>query len=961
MSVESRRGAGPDALVAQALADQAEALRLDAATPLRLDLQAGAYLVRRGHVDLYCADVAGAEPVGVRRFLTRCGAGTLLPGCAGGGGPALLAVGGADCEALVLSEDRLAGLPRGQQAQLIESWVLALSIPVFGAIPAWPGTVGEAGEEHELAVGSRLHAARGLLWATPLRGRLRNAGAPAIDGGALPLADGLCVEAVGEARVRLLSTTELSARGWALAGLRCFHQALPGALRRLLDQQEEAARQRLQGRDAAGRRSLARALGLLAGTLDPRLARAEPGLPEDALADAFAQAAAALGTAAPAPAGKAGLAELARAAGIGTRDVLLREGWWRYDSGPLIASRQQDGTAVALLPDGRGGYRLAAPGAAPRRVDGALAASLSGKAVQLYGPLPAQLRGIGELARFALSGGLRDLGTLWLAGLFGGALAALLPLATGYVFQWIIPHAESQQLPAVVLGLALAACGAAAFELSRAVALLRLEGRMEAVLQPALMQRLLALPARFFRGFGVGDLSDRLLGVQRIRQLLAGSAAGSLLSGLFSLVSFVVILYYSLRLALLAALLGGFAMLVTALLAWAQLRQERLASELRGREQGLVVQLVQGIAKVRVGAAEPRLFAVWAELFGRHKARAFQGLRYANARALFYAVYPLLTSLVLFAAMARLPRAPAPGGLGLGGFLAVYAAFGQLLAALTATAGSLTAALGALPQFERMRPLVEAAPEARAGRSDPGALSGEIEVCGLGFRYVANGPAVLDGVSLRVTPGQFVAIVGASGSGKSTLLRLLLGFETPDSGDILYQGRSIATLDPVALRRRMGVVLQHGRIVSGSIFDNITGGLPYTHDEAWAAARMAGLEADIKAMPMGMHTQVIEGVSTFSGGQYQRLMIARALIGKPQVLMFDEATSALDNATQALVTASLERLHVTRVVIAHRLSTVRGADCIHVLDGGRLVQSGSYDSLMAADGPFRALARRQLA
>jgi len=212
-----------------------------------------------------------------------------------------------------------------------------------------------------------------------------------------------------------------------------------------------------------------------------------------------------------------------------------------------------------------------------------------------------------------------------------------------------------------------------------------------------------------------------------------------------------------------------------------------------------------------------------------------------------------------------------------------------------------------------------------------------------------------------VTPGQFVAIVGASGSGKSTLLRLLLGFETPDSGDILYQGRSIATLDPVALRRRMGVVLQHGRIVSGSIFDNITGGLPYTHDEAWAAARMAGLEADIKAMPMGMHTQVIEGVSTFSGGQYQRLMIARALIGKPQVLMFDEATSALDNATQALVTASLERLHVTRVVIAHRLSTVRGADCIHVLDGGRLVQSGSYDSLMAADGPFRALARRQLA
>jgi ABC-type bacteriocin/lantibiotic exporter with double-glycine peptidase domain len=228
------------------------------------------------------------------------------------------------------------------------------------------------------------------------------------------------------------------------------------------------------------------------------------------------------------------------------------------------------------------------------------------------------------------------------------------------------------------------------------------------------------------------------------------------------------------------------------------------------------------------------------------------------------------------------------------------------------------------------------------------------------FRYSAAMPLVLDDVSLRIEPGTFVAFVGPSGSGKSTLLRLLLGFETAESGDILFDGQSLSTLDTASLRRQIGVVLQHSRVTTGSIFDNITGGLPYTLEDAWAAVRLAGLAADIEAMPMGMHTLVMEGSSSISGGQRQRLMIARALIGRPRVVLFDEATSALDNRTQALVMQSLDRLSATRVVIAHRLSTVERADRIFVLEHGRIAESGSYAELMAGNGPFSRLARRQI-
>jgi len=422
-----------------------------------------------------------------------------------------------------------------------------------------------------------------------------------------------------------------------------------------------------------------------------------------------------------------------------------------------------------------------------------------------------------------------------------------------------------------------------------------------------------------------------------------------------------VILFYSPPLALVAAGLVAAAGVISAGLAILELRQERARVVLRGREDGLLVQILQGIAKLRVAAAEPRIFAVWAELFANQKRRLLAAQRWAAVAEVFNEIYPIVALLALFLVASRLlaPGRPDTRALGLGGFLAINAAFGQLLAATTAMARAGATALELVPLFERLRPVLDTAPEASADKSEVAQLSGRIELRHVSFRYGEGMHLAVDDVTLRIEPGAYVALVGPSGSGKSTLLRLLLGFEAPETGDILYDDQSVGTCDLGSLRRQIGVVLQHCRITTGSIFHNITSGLPYSLDDAWTAARLAGIADDIEAMPMGMHTLLLEGAPTLSGGQRQRLMIARALIGRPRILLFDEATSALDNRSQALVMHSLERLGATRVVIAHRLSTVERADRIVVLDRGRIVESGGYAELVAAGGPFSRLANRQ--
>jgi NHLM bacteriocin system ABC transporter ATP-binding protein len=913
---------------------------LNAAAPLRLESLAGPALVARGTADLFAA---GA---GARRHLLRLNEGEAVFPVEASGDLKLILVGGLDSALAPLRDDAVA---------LRDAWIAALARAAFGPAAGWP----EATETPELAAGEQLKAGPATRWAVVDVGRLQATGfVLAVGDPPAPLAGGLSLVASEPTQVRFVA-----APGWedGRAGLEAFHGAALAALLQTASASEAAAAGRLQARAKTNQGAMTDALENFAATVGSPLASAPISLPRTPLVAAFAEVAAALGAplkGEPPPWAADAVAPLAHFAGLGCRQVMLREDWRRLDGGPLLAQWHESGEPIALLPHRAGRYLAFDPQTGVRReVDVRVAAAISPGAWMLYAPAPDDVTGVAALLRLGLAGSRADFLRLVAAGLIGGALASVAPVAAGWMFETAIPDGDRSAILVLVAALVAAAVATSVFDLVKAVALLRLETRMEARLQPALMQRLLSLAPRFFRYHNAGDLNDRLNALPRARRLLAGATLTSALSLALAAPSLLVIALYGGALAGLALALIAVGVLGVALSVLGEARPRREAARLAGRETGLVVQMLQGVAKLRVTASEPRLFALWAGLFSARRRAAARASVWADARATFMAAYPTLALAALF--LAAFPRTGLGGDLTLGGFVAINAAFAQLLAALAATANALTSLVETTPLLERLNPILAAEPETRGLKSDPGPLVGDIELSHVTFRYAPNAPDVLDDVSLRIRRGEFVALVGASGSGKSTLMRLLLGFETPTSGDIFYQDRPIASLDLTALRRRIGVVLQNGKTLSGNIFENMTNGAPYSLDDAWTAARMAGLEDDIRALPMGMHTQLTEGAPALSGGQAQRLMIARALIGKPDVLMFDEATSALDNPTQAVVTASLERLGVTRLIIAHRLSTVERADRIVVLDKGRIVEAGGFTELMARGGALAALARRQ--
>ncbi|MBI4983897.1 MAG: ATP-binding cassette domain-containing protein, partial [Rhodocyclales bacterium] len=434
----------------------------------------------------------------------------------------------------------------------------------------------------------------------------------------------------------------------------------------------------------------------------------------------------------------------------------------------------------------------------------------------------------------------------------------------------------------------------------------------------------------------------------------------SILTGVFSSFNIVLLFYYNSKLAFVAIGLIVLALLVTAATGYLKLRCERKFATLSGKISGMVYQYLTGIVKLRVCAAEGRAFANWGAQYTYLRGLMVRKTALSNVEQTFYAGYGVLVNAALFAMIGMVIFKDEQAALSTGEFIAFNAAFGTVFGAMMELSQTALNLLNIVPVYERTRPILETPPEVDASKVAVGELTGDIEVLKLGFAY-GEGPAVLSDVSFHVRAGEFVAVVGPSGSGKSTLLRLLMGFERPNAGSLCYDSHNLLDLDVNALRRQLGVVLQAGQLMAGDIFTNIAGTSAVSLDEVWDAARLCGLEEDINNMPMGLHTVISEGSSTLSGGQRQRILIARAIVAKPRILYFDEATSALDNRTQTVVSESLERLKATRIVIAHRLSTVVKADRILVMKDGRLVQSGRYDELLEQPGLFAELARRQIA
>ena len=655
---------------------------------------------------------------------------------------------------------------------------------------------------------------------------------------------------------------------------------------------------------------------------------------------------------------------IARFSAVRTRRLVLRGDWWRQDSGPMVAFLDEGNKPVALLPRKGRGYDLFDPADDARvRVNRGIAGKLNGVAYVFYRTFPHRSLTGWEVLRSGLKGCGRDLWGIAIAGFLASLLALVTPIATGIVFDSIIPGSERGQLLQAVVFIVASAVAMTFISLTRGYALLRVEGKLDFATQAAVWDRLLNLPTTFFRNYSSGDLANRGMAISQIRAILSESVFTAIISGLFSVSSIFLLFYYSPALTLVAVALAGTALAVMVVAGLIQFRWLREVAENKGKLTGMVFEFVDGIAKFKVSGTEGRAFARWAAVFSAQKGMNASIRRIANCLSVFNASFPTVALVVIFSAVAGQIGGRA-ASLSTGGFLAFNVAFGQLLASVLALGGGFLAILRSVPRYTRVKPIFETLPEIDTGKAEPGELTGTIEVNHLAFRYSNSSnvtPLVLRDVSFSIRPGEFIALVGESGAGKSTMLRLLMGFERPLSGAIYYDGQDLAGIDIQEVRLQMGIVLQNGKLLPGDILTNIIGSAPLTVDDAWEAVRLAGLEDDIKALPMGMYTMVSEGGKGLSGGQRQRLMIARAIVRKPRILIFDEATSALDNRTQEIVSRAMEGMRATRIVIAHRLSTIMKADRILVLDGGTVVQSGAYSELIDQEGPFAELARRQLA
>jgi NHLM bacteriocin system ABC transporter ATP-binding protein len=963
-------------LLDRALAESEE-VALAGNAPLLLDSSPGIWLVETGTAEVFAVP---RDREGPRTHLCSATAGQVLCGAANGTALSLLAVGHAGTRLRRLSADRLRELARDPEAAAglaagLDGWLAGLLGEISRA--AGPKVFADLRPGAETHLGEAGKAARtqdGVAWIRHVEGSSNLLGEPDLaltDGDLFPVPEGLWLVSAGEARIVSLGTRDLLAGEDLWRGLARFHELCLRYVALQNEKTERQDRERLERRLDLDRASLRSAYARLASIFQPADG-AGPGLHEHA--DPLLAVCALVGgsqgitiRARPdAPAGgklEDRLVRICADSRVRSRRVILREDWWRRDNGPLVAFRTAGAEPkvkrpVALLPLSARDYEMVDPVEGTRvRVDAAVAESLSGDAHMFYPPLPERPVTKGDLLRTALAGRRRDLLTILLIGAGGGLLGMLVPILTGQLFGSVIPGAERGQLLQITLALIVAALAGSIFQLTRSIAVLRIGGKADGRVQSAVWDRLLSLPVTFFRNYTVGDLANRSLGINAIREMLTGNVLTLLLGAVFSVFSFGLLFYYSWRLALIATVLVLLLSGVTTGLVWLQIRHQRALLDLQGKIASLLFGLINGIAKLRVAGAEARAFARWAGHFAEQRRRTLAAQRAANLQTAFNAVYGVLSSLVLFAVVGSASTEAMP----VGEFLAFSAAFGQFLAAALSLVSAFSSVLTMVPLYERLSPILETVPEVDESKSEPGDLAGEIEFSHVSFRYQADGPLILDDVSFRAGPGELIGLVGPSGAGKSTCLRLLLGFEKPTAGSIYFDGQDLAGLAVQSVRRQIGVVLQTGRPMAGSLFSNIIGSSNLGIDDAWEAARMAGLEEDIKAMPMGMHTVVSEGAETFSGGQKQRILIARAIVHRPRIVLFDEATSALDNRTQETVSRSLERLKATRIVIAHRLSTIQNADRIYVVDGGRVVEEGSYEDLLRRNGPFARLAERQIA
>ena len=640
--------------------------------------------------------------------------------------------------------------------------------------------------------------------------------------------------------------------------------------------------------------------------------------------------------------------------GIMHRMVALTKGWHKDAFGPLIAYRASDGTPVPLFPLPYRGYWFRDEAGRRVTVNDRNASEFAYEACCFYRPLPLGKIGVRDLLTY-MGQCLNATDVFLLLGIslavtfVGMLLPPIVKVLTGYV-------ADTGSYAVLWSTAAFLLCTALARQLvtaSREISINRILTKASISVSAAFMMRILSLPATFFRDYSAGELASRCAAAKALVETLIASVLSLGITAVFSLLYIVQIGAFAPVLmwpAIVIIVMTVVVMLATSLV---QMRVTRRQMEYAAKENGKSFALIYGVQKIKLAGAEKRAFAQWARVYTKSAELQYNPPLFLKLSGALSSAVSLVGAIVLYYLAASTDVTPSD-------YIAFFAAYGMVMGAFTSLAGVVQAASQIKPYLDMIGPVLEAEPEVAEDKEMLTELVGRIELSGVRFRYDESMPYVIDGMDLTIRAGEYVAIVGKSGCGKSTLVRLLLGFEKPQKGAIYYDGRDMAGFDLRSLRRRIGAVTQDASLFQEDIFSNITISAPnLTEEDAWQAAEIAGIADDIRAMPMGMRTMISEGSGGVSGGQKQRLMIARAVAPKPRILIFDEATSALDNLTQKQVSEALDALACTRIVIAHRLSTIKNCDRILYLEGGHIAEDGTYDELIEKGGLFAELVERQ--
>ena len=941
--------------------------------PVRLDDPDALWFIARGSVNVFVAREQDGEFVEFKHLLRAARGRLLFPTAEGPN--ALVAKGLSDSELRRVSrDDLLAADEGGAVVDQVDLWIAEISATVALDVTHRPHTECflSAGATVDLDPGAVVSAKRGVVWTSSRDGGLAFLGTEEpgrTDSGFVPMAPGSWVSVSNPTRLQGASSRELHRAGRLLAALAEFQRlalAADDLNRRLLladaanvraaqtryrRESEDAARRRLfDVNDARGSRPKSSGGALQAALV---LVGRHEGIRFQTL---------------PAPQGSQNdpetgqsLGRILTASGVRGREVALRasDRWWLGDSGSMLAFRREDGAPIALLPGRFGRYRMVDPTTGRAQpVNAGRAALLRSNAIFFYQSLPpGRTSGARDLVRVAFRRWKGDVFRFVTAGLLSG-LAMLVPAVLLGVFaDEVAPAGRVDMLAWLTAGMLLLALAAALLQVREGTALMRLEGRVTARITAALWDRLLDLPAAFFRDFTSGDLAMRAMAFQGLRDQVSGVVMGALLSTVFLLPTFVLLFVYDVAMGWLGLAGGLVALAVTITLGARQVPHHRRLVAAQRSLAGVLLQLIGAAHKLRAAGKEWTAFTRWARDYREQTRSAMKVGALHEHLVAFTAAAPLLATAALFAVAVEM----GPAALSAGAFLTVYAAYMVFMSAITALGHSMSGVAAIVPAVEQVSPILEAAPKSTAGDALLPELRGGVRLDRVSFRYTEGGPPVLRDVSIDVQPGEFVALVGGSGAGKSTMLRIILGLEKPSSGVVYYDGHDLDRINRRALTQQVGVVTQDSSLRPRTVCDNIIGiATDLTLDDAWRAARLAAVDRDIRSMPMGMFTVITENSAVFSGGQVQRIMLAAALVRSPRVLLLDEATSWLDNDTQATIMERIEELAVTRIVIAHRLSTIRNVDRIYVLDEGRVAQQGTFAQLIETPGIFRDLASRQL-